>query len=117
MIHSLTRRCGLAVALWLAVAGTALAAVDVNTADEAALTSLKGVGPATAKRIVDARGKGGPFKDAGDLAERVSGIGPKSVANLEQAGLTFGKVAAAPAKAAGKSAPKAAPMATPKAVR
>ena len=48
-----------------------------------------------------------PFKDASDLADRVPGVGPKSVANLQQAGLTFGQAAAAGRKEA-KPAPKAA---------
>ena len=52
--------------------------VDLNTADEAALDALPGVGPATAKRIVDDRGKNGPFKSVDDLM-RVPGIGPKKV--------------------------------------
>ena len=65
------------------------AAVEVNTADEAALESVKGIGPAHAKAIIDERTKHGPFKDANDLAARVKGIGQKSVAKLEAAGLTI----------------------------
>ncbi|NSX15120.1 helix-hairpin-helix domain-containing protein [Cupriavidus taiwanensis] len=108
-IRQLARRfslISLAATLCLLAGGTARAAVDVNTADEAALTAVKGVGPATARHIVEERNKRGPYKDAADLAERVSGIGPKSVAKLQDAGLTIaGKGAAA--------APSAAPPATP----
>ncbi len=108
------RRAGMAMALSLAVLGMtpAHAEVDVNNADEAALTSVKGIGPSTAKRILDDRSKHGAFKDAADLADRVPGVGPKSVANMQEAGLTFGKTAtAAPAAAARKDA-KPAPKAT-----
>lgn len=100
----------LAATICLFAGGAAHAAIDVNTADEAALTSVKGVGAATARNIIDERNKRGPYKDAADLAERVSGIGPKSVAKLQDAGLAIGPkgaAAAAPAKAA-KAAPAAA---------
>ncbi|WP_422649000.1 hypothetical protein OJJOAM_000904 [Cupriavidus sp. H18C1] len=70
----------------MALAGSALAAVDVNSADEAALTTVKGIGPAMARRIVEERGKQGAFKDANDLAERVKGLGPKSVVRLQGEG-------------------------------
>ncbi|SDC53365.1 competence protein ComEA [Cupriavidus sp. YR651] len=103
------RRAGAVLAMSVAIAGTAYAEVDVNAADEAALTAVKGIGPATAKRIVEERGKGGAFKDANDLADRVPGVGPKSVANLQEAGLSFGKTAAtaAVARKDTKPAPKA----------
>ncbi|MBB3013488.1 ComEA family DNA-binding protein [Cupriavidus alkaliphilus] len=107
-IRQLARRfslISLAATLCLLAGGTARAAVDVNTADEAALTAVKGVGPATARHIVEERNKRGPYKDAADLAERVSGIGPKSVARLQDAGLTI----------AGKGAPTAASSAAPQA--
>ncbi|MDR5765372.1 MULTISPECIES: helix-hairpin-helix domain-containing protein [unclassified Caballeronia] len=70
--------------------GAAFAAVDVNTADQAALESVKGLGPVKSKAIIDERTKNGPFKDADDLATRVKGLGAKSVTNLEQNGLTIG---------------------------
>jgi competence protein ComEA len=35
-----------------------------------ALATVKGIGPATAKRIADERGKNGAFKDANDLVDR-----------------------------------------------
>ena len=70
--------------------GAAFAAVDVNTADQAALESVKGLGPVKSKAIIDERTKNGPFKDADDLATRIKGLGTKSVTNLEQNGLTIG---------------------------
>jgi competence protein ComEA len=103
--------------MWLCVAGAAQAAVDVNTADETALTSLKGVGPATAKNIIDERNKRGPYKDASDLAARVSGVGPKSAAKLQEAGLVFGAKAAAPAAGATGKGAKDAPQAAAKPAR
>ncbi|WP_341249225.1 helix-hairpin-helix domain-containing protein [Cupriavidus pauculus] len=107
------RRAGMALALLLALSGIqpAYADVDVNSADEAALMSVKGIGPATAKRILEERDKNGAYKDAGDLSDRVPGVGPKSVAHLQEAGLTFGAAATTArkdAKPAAKPAAKAA---------
>ena len=85
----------LCVALMLSV-GAAFAAVDVNTADQAALESVKGLGPVKSQAIIDERTKNGPYKDADDLANRVKGLGTKSVANLENAGLTIGGSSAPP---------------------
>lgn len=77
------------LACCLSLSGVALA-VEVNSADEAALTSVKGIGPVLAKTIVEERGKKGPFKDPDDLADRVKGLGPKSVEKLLAQGLTIG---------------------------
>lgn len=55
--------------------------ININTADEATLTSLKGVGPAKAKAIIDYRQKNGPFKTVDDLV-KVKGIGDKTVSRL-----------------------------------
>jgi competence protein ComEA len=79
--------------------GAAFAAVDVNTADQSALESVKGLGPVKSKAIIDERSKNGPFKDADDLATRVKGLGTKSVSNLEQEGLTIGGSSAPPSGA------------------
>ncbi|MCL2454586.1 MAG: ComEA family DNA-binding protein [Micrococcales bacterium] len=51
--------------------------VDINTASEAQLTALPGVGPVMAGRIVDAR----PFASVDELS-RVSGIGPTVLGRL-----------------------------------
>lgn len=69
-------------------------AIDANTADEAALRDIKGIGPARAKAIVDERAAGGPFKDAEDLSRRVKGLGGQATHRLQAEGLTVG---AAPA--------------------
>ena len=93
----------LCVALVLSLSAGFAAAVEVNTADQAALESVKGIGPVHAKAIIDERTKNGPFKDADDLANRVKGIGQKSVKNLEAAGLTINGSSAPPSGAPAKS--------------
>lgn len=56
--------------------------VNINTADEAALDSLPGVGPSTARAIVAYRDEHGPFASIESL-DQVPGIGPSKVANLD----------------------------------
>ena len=55
--------------------GNAAGLVNLNTADMTALTSLSGVGPATAEAIVSWRDTHGPFTTVEQLME-VKGIGP-----------------------------------------
>ncbi|WP_258008723.1 ComEA family DNA-binding protein, partial [Rhodococcus sp. ENV425] len=55
--------------------------VNLNTADEATLDALPGVGPVTAAAIVAWRRDNGPFTDVEQLAE-VDGIGPARLARL-----------------------------------
>jgi competence protein ComEA len=55
--------------------------ININTADEAALTSLKGIGKTKAKAIIDYRQQNGPFKTVDDLT-KVKGIGDKTLAAL-----------------------------------
>jgi competence protein ComEA len=59
----------------LAFTGGAFAAVNINTANQADLETLQGIGPAKAKAIVEYRKKNGSFKLPDDL-EKVRGIGP-----------------------------------------
>ena len=91
---------------FVAATGVALAAVDVNTADQAQLESVKGIGPAISAKIIAERRKG-HFKDWSDLETRVPGIGAKSAQKLSQGGLTIGGHARANAPASSGS-PKAA---------
>jgi competence protein ComEA len=77
----------LAVATLVASMGFAFAQVDVNKADAAALDSVKGVGPAMSKAIIDERTKGGPFKDWADFQKRVKGVADKRATQLSKAGL------------------------------
>lgn len=61
--------------------GTGTAPVDLNTADEAALETLAGVGPATAKAILAWRDEHGRFESVDDLLD-VTGIGEKKLEKL-----------------------------------
>lgn len=58
------------------------APVNINTADEAALDGLPGVGPSTAAAIIEDRQANGPFSAPEDLM-RVSGIGDKKFERLK----------------------------------
>jgi competence protein ComEA len=79
--------------------GHAYAKVEINSADQAALESVRGLGPSKAKAILLERKKNGPFKDATDLHTRVKGIGEKTVERLMQNGLTINnKTVAGPSK-------------------
>jgi competence ComEA-like helix-hairpin-helix protein len=109
MLKKLLMLC-LALALSM---GVAFAAVDVNTADQTSLEAVKGLGPVKSKAIIDERTKNGPFKDADDLANRVKGLGTKSVTNLEQAGLTIGGSSAPPTGAKASKTPAATTAAAP----
>jgi competence protein ComEA len=62
-------------------------AVDVNTATEAQLDSVKGLGPSSTSRILQAR-EAGSFKDWPDLMSRVKGIKRGTARKLSSAGLT-----------------------------
>ena len=62
-------------------AGEPSSPVNLNTADEAALDALPGVGPATAKNILDWREANGRFTAVEDLLS-VTGIGEKTLAEL-----------------------------------
>jgi competence protein ComEA len=110
---------------WLLVVAS-VSALELNSASQAELDALKGIGAVKSKAIVDERTKNGPFKNADDFATRVKGVGDKTVVNLEAQGLTIngssapptGSTAkpAAPAKVPGanvKSTPAAAPAPAP----
>jgi competence ComEA-like helix-hairpin-helix protein len=63
--------------------------IDVNTASAAELEQVKGIGPRTAQRIIEARETGGRFRDAEDLRKRVTGIGPAKVKSMSAGGLNI----------------------------
>jgi len=55
--------------------------VDLNRATAADLDRLPGVGPSTAKAIIDHRTRNGPFASVDDLLA-VRGIGPAKLAEI-----------------------------------
>ena len=74
----------------LAVSGLVVATpINVNTATQSELESIKGIGPSKAKTIIAERLDGGHFQDANDLQKRVRGIGMKSVEKMVDNGLTI----------------------------
>ncbi len=106
MVRGLCSRliASLAAALVMAFAmsGGALAAVEVNSADQSQLETVKGIGPSLSSKILAAR-KQANFKDWSDLQTRVSGIGEKNSAGFSRNGLTV----AGRAKEGAQAAPDA----------
>ena len=62
---------------------TTFAAVNINTATQADLESLDGIGPVKAKAILEYRKKNGNFKSIDDL-DKVDGIGPVTLKNMRK---------------------------------
>lgn len=85
----------------------ALAALDLNTATEAELDALPGVGPNRAQAIIEHRSKNGPFASVEDL-RNVKGIGDKTFADLKPL-LTVGARGGATRSEANSSTPLAVP--------
>jgi competence protein ComEA len=72
----------LALVTFLSFSLSALAGVNINTATQAELESLKNIGPVKAQAIIDYRKKNGGFKTVDDL-NNVPGIGDKTMASLK----------------------------------
>jgi competence protein ComEA len=66
-------------------------ALEVNTANEAELDSVRGLGPSSTARILVAREQS-LFKDWGDFMQRVKGIKPATAAKLSASGLTVNEL-------------------------
>ena len=91
-MRALLFTCGLLVALTLPVyaqkappakpAPAASAPINLNTATQAQLESLPGIGAKAAQRILEYRQKNGSFKKIEDLMN-VKGIGEKSFLKLK----------------------------------
>ena len=80
----------IATMLFVSSAGVVYSApINVNTATQTELESIKGIGPSKAKTIIAERLDGGHFQDAHDLQKRVRGIGMKSVEKMVDNGLTI----------------------------
>ena len=96
------------------IQGTAFCAakadlVDINTATQAQLEAVKGIGPATAKKIVDNR----PYAGLDDLKK--AGLSAKEISKFKPFLTVEG--AAAPAAPAAAAAPKAAKTIQPGAAK
>ena len=61
---------------------SAIAGVDINTATASELTTLSGVGPKTAEKIIAYREANGPFASCDQLTS-VKGIGAKTLAKIK----------------------------------
>ena len=90
VVTGLVRSAALAAALTVSTLGVAIASpINVNTATQSELESIKGIGPSKAKTIITERLDGGHFQDANDLQKRVRGIGMRSVEKMVDNGLTI----------------------------
>lgn len=65
-----------------ALTQSAFAAIDINTATQAELEAINGIGPAKAKAIIDYRSKNGPFKSLSEL-DKVKGFGKTTIKKLK----------------------------------
>jgi competence protein ComEA len=76
--------------------GSAFAAVDLNTATQAQLESVNGIGPVKARAIIEYRARNAPFKNVDDLAS-VKGFGKKTVDKVRSEVTVGGGSSARPA--------------------
>lgn len=88
------RRLLLACLAALCFPFAALAAVNINTADQSELETLPGIGPSKAVAIIQYRTEHGAFKSVDEL-DNVSGIGPSTLASIRDL-VTVGGVTKAP---------------------
>lgn len=88
-LRGLVRAASLAIACAIFPFSAIASPINVNTATQTELESIKGIGPAKAKTIIAERLDGGHFQDANDLQKRVRGIGMRSVEKMVDNGLTI----------------------------
>lgn len=98
----LTLTLALSCLLW---AGLACAQININTASQEELDSLKGIGEARAEAIIKYRSENGPFKSVNDL-KNIPNFPDTLVGKLRRQ-ITVGGV---PVPAAEASKPKAQPV-------
>jgi competence protein ComEA len=79
----------LVLAVAVAAAGAQPAALDVNTATQAQLEQLRGIGVAMSDKLLAERARQ-PFADWADLIARVPGVSARSAARLSEQGLRVG---------------------------
>jgi len=77
------KRTVLLVFALLFLVNSALAAVNINNADQATLETLPGIGAAKAAAIIEHRTQKGNFKTKEELLD-VKGIGPKILEKMEK---------------------------------
>ena len=87
--NKLIKAIAVATVLYTSSISAYASPINVNTATQSELESIKGIGPAKAKTIIAERLDGGHFQDANDLQKRVRGIGMKSVEKMVDNGLTI----------------------------
>ena len=64
--------------------------VDVNAAQWPEIAQIPEVGETLARRIVETRAAGGPYRDLADLRRRVKGVGPKTLEKITPFVAPFG---------------------------
>ena len=84
----------LSLILALSLSFSAFAAVNINTASQAELETLNGIGTSKATAIIKYRKENGNFKSVNDLTN-IKGIGPKIVEKIGKDATVSGKTAAA----------------------
>ena len=88
-LKDLVKAATFVLAMTSASFGALASPINVNTATQTELESIKGIGPAKAMTIIAERLDGGHFQDANDLQKRVRGIGMRSVEKMVDNGLTI----------------------------
>ncbi|MEK9812240.1 MAG: helix-hairpin-helix domain-containing protein [Bordetella sp.] len=85
----LARAATVGLGLSLLASGPLMARVDLNTASQSQLESIRGIGLSMFKRILDERKRNGPFTSPQDFALRVAGAGSKKLKSFQDAGLVI----------------------------